>query len=407
MHRRLGLFLRVLSDRFEHIAMLHIVPPELMSRGEDAHTLSREQSEFWGVPLRVHLIARRIRHESLWSYYGAGIFRTAEQPIYRSYGGTALAEGIARHLRTAPDFILVDRLEAMLPLLRSGCRTSRLLFDLNDVEHKPRFTSARSEQNLFQRFAALMQIPTLIVAERSAVRRSSAAMICSEVDRAHLRRLGFGPKVKVVPNAVVLPPNPPGLVLDPTILFLGACNYQPNSDAAERLARRIWPLIREYVPNARLILAGKSTDRLPSRADGIEGVEYRGFVPDLAALYAETRLVCCPLLNGGGTRLKLVEAAAHARPMVSTRAGAEGLDFEDGAAILLRETDREIADACIHLLRDDAACLRLGVAGRDTMARHYDRILIEQQVAGLISAIVGNETADSAARRLDRVENRW
>jgi glycosyltransferase involved in cell wall biosynthesis len=59
-------------------------------------------------------------------------------------------------------------------------------------------------------------------------------------------------------------------------------------------------------------------------------VEFRGFVDDLSALYAETRIVCCPIVIGSGTRIKLVEAASYARPIVATRIGAEGLDFRDG-----------------------------------------------------------------------------
>ncbi len=387
--RRMGLFLKVLASRFEQVEVVHIVPPALMARALDSSTLDREQSAFWGVPVRIHLVDRRTRRENVWNHYGAGLFAVTEQHYFRSYGGDALAQAIRGHLHPAPDFILIDHLNAMLPILRGRMRPSRLLLDLNDVEHKLRISAVRTKLKSPLQFAALMQVPSLVVAEFQAVQRSAATTVCSQVDRAHLRRLGFGPKVEVLPNAVALPPNPPGLVRNPTVLFLGACDYQPNFDAAERLARRIWPVIRERAPEARLILAGKGTNRLPSRSEGIAGIEYRGFVPDLTALYAETRVVCCPLVAGSGTRLKLVEAAAYARPMVSTRLGAEGLDFADGIDILLRETDREIGDACAFLLCDDASSIRLGNASRAKMAVLYDSRLIERQIDALVAKIVG------------------
>ena len=393
MQRRVSLFLRAIARRFKRIDLVHIVPSAMLEGAPPDGSLDRAQSNFWGVPVHAYRVPRRIRAETLWNHYGAGILDASEQPALRGYGGAALADAIDRHLSQAPGIVYVDRLEAMLPVLQARSRISNLLLDLNDVEHKLRIGAIRPILSSAPNAAALLQLPALIWAEFQAVRRSTIATVCSEVDRVHLRRLGFGPRITVVPNAVTVPSNPPGLVPAPTVLFLGACNYGPNFDAAERLARRIWPLVRAQVPHARLVLAGKETDRLPSRAEGFAGVTYRGFVDNLACLYAETRLVCCPLIAGSGTRLKLVEAAGFARPMISTRIGAEGLDFTDGVDILLRESDQAIADACIHLLRDDAACGRLGANARATMTRLYDSDLIEAQIENLVAAITREEAS--------------
>ncbi len=382
MHRRVGLWLRALAQVSDRIDIVHIVPPALMARGDDAAALDRDQSEFWGIPLHVHLTPRHTRRETLWNHYVSGMVSVSEQPAFRGYGGHALIADISRHLGADPDLVLVDRLEAMIPVLHRSCRPRRLMLDLNDVEHKLRWGTAGLSAG---QVAGLLQLPALLAAEYRGVRLSTVTTVCSEIDRAHLARLGFGPSVTVLPNAVALPQDPPGLGSAPAILFLGACTYGPNHDAAERLARRIWPAIRVAVPQARLILAGQGTDRLPSRSDGIEGVEYRGFVAGLPELYAETRLVCCPLLQRSGTRLKLVEAAAYARPMVSTRIGAEGLDFTDGTDILIRETDRRIAEACVALLHDDAACPRLGRAARVTMAARYDTAIVERRAVTLMT----------------------
>jgi glycosyltransferase involved in cell wall biosynthesis len=103
-----------------------------------------------------------------------------------------------------------------------------------------------------------------------------------------------------------------------------------------------------------------------------ENVEYLGYVRDLDGLYANTRVVCCPMLNGGGTRVKLIEAAAYARPMVSTHIGAEGLDFEDGKEILLRDDDESFAEACTILLQDATVRRTMGLAARMRMQELYD-----------------------------------
>ena len=102
---------------------------------------------------------------------------------------------------------------------------------------------------------------------------------------------------------------------------------------------------------------------------------------DLEALYERSRAICCPIVNGGGTRVKLIEAAAHAKPIVATSIGAEGLSFESEREILICETDGEIAQACIRLLTDDAASLRLGKSAYDKARSCYAVDNVRKKIA--------------------------
>jgi glycosyltransferase involved in cell wall biosynthesis len=121
------------------------------------------------------------------------------------------------------------------------------------------------------------------------------------------------------------------------------------------------------------VIAGEKPERIPSFGQHHAGVEYTGFVADLNSLYRVARIVCCPIRAGGGTRIKIIEAAAHAKPVVSTRLGAEGLQLEDGREILVRDDPQQIADICIRLLREDALCASIGNAGRTKAIQLYDR----------------------------------
>jgi Glycosyltransferase len=167
-------------------------------------------------------------------------------------------------------------------------------------------------------------------------------------------------------------------------MFIGYYGYPPNADAAERLATRILPRIRAAMPEARALIVGKASNFLPSFGRGLPGVEYLGYVDDLAGLYARSRVVCCPLTNGGGTRVKLIEAASYARPMVSTRIGAEGLEFRDGAEIVLADDDEAIAAACLALLRDDARCAALGAAARQRMQACYAAPAVSERLSRIL-----------------------
>jgi glycosyltransferase involved in cell wall biosynthesis len=84
-------------------------------------------------------------------------------------------------------------------------------------------------------------------------------------------------------------------------------------------------------------------------------------------------VICCPIFVGGGTRIKILEAAAHGRPVVATRIGAEGLDMTDGEELLLRDDPESFAAACVELLRSSELCERLGTAAYRKALQQYDR----------------------------------
>lgn len=389
IQRRLSCFLRALHLMCYDITLLHIVPEAMIASAGPLEGLHRSQSAFWGVPLRIALAPRRTRRKTAWNYYGAGVLNAAAQPALFPHGGDAAIAVVTAHLDQQPDLVVAHRLAGMVPVLGSRRRPRRLVFDFDDIEHRVLYRKGTAAPLLPGTVAQLLHIPALFALERRAVAASDLSLVCSELDLNHLRRLGFGPAVQVIPNAVALPPAPPGVVIEQTLLFLGDAGYAPNRAAAERMARRIWPRVRALVPQARLLIAGRGSDRLPSAAEQLPGVEHLGFVDDLPALYARVRVVCCPIMVGGGTRLKLVEAAAFARPMVSTRIGAEGLDFVDGEHALLRDDDTGFAEACLALLHDDALCARLGAAGRAVMADKYDTKKVEQDLVAMIEGLGG------------------
>ena len=118
--RRFGAFLRALHRVSTDITLLHIVPEAMRAAAGPLDALSRSQSEFWGVPVRVALELRRTRAETRWSHYGAGILDVGAQPDWFPYSGADLAAAVGRHLDESPDLVFAHRLPAMLPLMNSG-----------------------------------------------------------------------------------------------------------------------------------------------------------------------------------------------------------------------------------------------------------------------------------------------
>lgn len=383
--RRLALFLDAFGQLGGGITMAHLVLPEVLARLQALPDFERLQADYWGWPVKLRLLPRRIRRETWFNHYLAGIGRVQDQPPIQSFAGAEQAGALSALLETeAWDAVFVHRLPAMAALLRAGLQPPVTFFDLDDIEHRVRGRWCLQRPFWPGKLAYLAQLPALLGAELRGAALSRLTFVCSEEDRARMAQLSLGGRFACVPNAVAVPPGPPPLPDEPTLLFLGACDYPPNAAAAERLATRILPLVRRAVPGARALIAGRDSDRLPSAAAPPEGVVHLGFVPDLDALYARSRVICCPIETGGGTRVKLIEAAGYGRPMVSTRIGAEGLEFAPETEILLADSDAGLADACVRLLRDPAACARLGQAARVRMRAHYDAARISATVAALL-----------------------
>ena len=163
----------------------------------------------------------------------------------------------------------------------------------------------------------------------------------------------------------------------PILTFVGKLDYLPNIRAVEYIAGRIAPSVWARHPEARFVIIGQGAGGLAKHHR--DGILFPGFVdarasihPNLSDYLSASQVVLVPLDSGSGTRLKIVEAAANRRAVVSTRIGAEGQDFVDGEEILLtEEVDEAFVEATLRLLSDSALRHRLGQAARAKVQARY------------------------------------
>ncbi len=163
----------------------------------------------------------------------------------------------------------------------------------------------------------------------------------------------------------------------PLLTFVGKLDYLPNVRAVEYIVGTIAPAVWERYPQAKFVIIGQG-DEIQKRY-ARDGVVFTGFVdarggacPNLSDYLSASDVVLVPLDSGSGTRLKILEAAANARPVVSTRIGAEGQSFEDGEEILLTdEVDQAFVDATLRLLGDAELGQRIGAAARAKVLAEY------------------------------------
>lgn len=204
--------------------------------------------------------------------------------------------------------------------------------------------------------------------ERSVLARSAECWMVSEADAAAARELCPGARLRLVPNVVDVSAIAP-VVPDTAArraLFVGNFSYEPNRNGLRFLLDDVMPRVWAALPDARLRLVGAGLDAPPSDDPRVEAV---GFVEDLADAYAGVSAAVVPLLQGGGTPLKFVEALAYGLPIVATPRAAAGLAVRDGEHCLLAEGPEAYAEALTGVLRDGAP--GLGERGRVLAAERY------------------------------------
>jgi len=196
----------------------------------------------------------------------------------------------------------------------------------------------------------------------------------SESDAARFRTDYGVPNVTVVPNGVdtdyftpTAEPPQPGLVV-----FTGSMDYAPNDDAVRYFLKDIWPLVRRQFPTARFLAVGRRpSPALRALAERAARVEVTGWVPDIRPYLARAGVIVAPLRMGGGSRLKILEAMAMGRPVVSTTVGAEGLDLEPSRHLLVADNPAAFAEETACLLKAEGFAASIARNGKHVVASHH------------------------------------
>jgi glycosyltransferase involved in cell wall biosynthesis len=181
----------------------------------------------------------------------------------------------------------------------------------------------------------------------------------------------------------------------PLVVFVGAMDWEPNVDAVKYFCAEIWPRVLARVPEAHFRIVGRNPDR---RVKALESssVEVTGRVPSVVEHLREAAVVVVPLRIGGGTRIKIYEAMAVGKAVVSTTVGAEGLDVHSGKDIVLSDTPGDFAESVTALMQDAEARRRLEQAATELAAK-YGWPRIGAKFAQILRSVIGDSSRKTQA----------
>lgn len=243
----------------------------------------------------------------------------------------------------------------------------------HNVEHMIWRRMAAVEKRGWRRALLENEARKLQLYEADACSRANLTIAVSEQDRAQLEQTAPGSVISSISTGVDVDYFAPVEVpqLPDHLVFTGSMDWHPNEDAMCWFMASVLPLIRRDIHGATLTIVGRNPSKRLIAAARRADVGVTGTVDDVRSYIAKAPVYVVPLRIGGGTRLKIYEALAMGKALVSTRIGAEGLPLESGKHFIEADEPQAFADAVIALLRDPARRAALGDAGRKLMVHRY------------------------------------
>ncbi|CAN7244732.1 glycosyltransferase family 4 protein [Devosia sp. LjRoot16] len=384
---RQGMFLEALSRSFE--TRLVVLP--VVGRDDAPAALPDEL----GVPATVIPVAgRQDTHFSLLARLADPAARLS---AFRSYGRSSLASHLSSpvlaELRAAVGAQRYDLVHLGRSYLGDALQVldaARATVDLDEDEwtsHREIAATLEPGDPVGSAWAAAEADAMAALIGRQAP-RFAARFISSRLDAALIeQRHPTTAGLEVIENAVNVPAETHRRDDGATLLFLGSFGYAPNVDAANWLVEEIWPLIQRHAARPlRLLIVGRDAGRVGQLGQR-DGIEVEPDIEDVASAYGRATVFLAPLRAGAGTRLKLLEAAAHRVPLVTTPLGARGLPFESGKHLLLADSVAGLAEAVLDTVADARASATRVEAAWSIVRSQYQRGGVIERLACRLSEI--------------------
>jgi polysaccharide biosynthesis protein PslH len=304
--------------------------------------------------------------------YGAGLISSQPYNITK-YCRPEVRRELQRLLKEETYDVIVCDFMAAAGVIPWDWPTPKVLFTHN-VEATIWRRHYEVATNPFWRAISWLEWRRMDAAEKRYLRLADRVLTVSETDRD-----AFAPALKLE-NLTVIPTGVDVDYFQPTpmeetphsLVFTGSMDWLPNEDAILYFADAILPLIKQRVPEVSLKVVGRSPSRkLQALAATDKSIQLSGWVEDIRPFLARGSVCIVPLRIGGGTRLKIFEAMAMGKAVVSTTVGAEGLPVQSDKNILLADTPGDFAESVVSLLRDPLGRRGLGASARALVEQNY------------------------------------
>lgn len=342
----------------------------------------------------VEFVETSIGESKLWTYWSAfsGYFA---QPPYsvRWFRSTAYGKAVARALQSKSyDAIVVDTI-SLAPYVK-GIADCPLILDHHNIESDMFLRRAQNEKSLIRKHYYRHEGRRLGKYEKENCGDFDLHMTCSELDSKRLASIDPGLYIREVPNGVDIEyfsPAPSSRAESSAgLIFVGGQGWYPNRDAVEFFAREIWPTLSSKNEEVTFDLVGRNPSELVrDLAQSDSRFRLHGFVDDIRTHVAAAAVYVCPIRDGGGTKLKILDALAMGKAIIAHPLAVEGIDVEDRRDVFLATSPNDFICGIEELLNNDTLRRELEINARKLAVEKYSydsigelfRTLMREQIA--------------------------
>jgi glycosyltransferase involved in cell wall biosynthesis len=299
-----------------------------------------------------------------------------------------MTSAIRRRLDTGQyDLLICDDIYNVSNMPRTSVP---ILLNKHDLTHVIVRRYLHHEQNHVRRMYAKSEYLKLRRWEALACAQVGRVLVVSDVDLELLAKACPAARYAYAPNVIDVHQYPITKTDNGrTILYVGSMDWPPNRDAVQFFIHDVMPRLRTRLPQAEFVVAGRGPEkRLRRRLERVPHVRFTGTVADMRVELAQAVVCVVPLRIGSGTRLKILEAGAMGKPVVSTTIGAEGLTFHNGQELYLADNPADFASSIEALFRDPDRRRELGAAARRKVESEYSVEALQRAMRAALTTLL-------------------
>jgi glycosyltransferase involved in cell wall biosynthesis len=265
------------------------------------------------------------------------------------------------------------------------------ILDHHNIESHMLLRRAKNEGNILKKWYFKQEGLRLESVEKLYCPNFSLNITCSEIDAERLRTIASGCRVEEVPNPVDIDYFKPDVSVKQakSLLFVGSLNWYPNIQAVRFIANELWPSIKRAVDGISIDIIGAGPPEeivLLSKSD--PDFRVHGFVDDITPFFNNAAIYICPITDGGGTKLKILDALAMQKAIIANPIACEGIRVKDGVDVVFAKSAEEYTSAIVDLLKHESRRLEIGINARSLAVREYSCGHVAEKLSALCISCV-------------------
>lgn len=266
---------------------------------------------------------------------------------------------------------------------------AKFILRAHNVEHQLWERRSMEEKNILKKYYLNLLASRIKKHETAAINNVDAVVTITHIDETYFKKITPKGTFLTIPFGIDIEkyshfPSHASLA---TVFFIGALDWKPNIDGLLWFIKNVWQNISKQLPGTKIHIAGKNTpQKIKNLSSG--NIQVDGEVPDALEYMSRHNIMIAPLFSGGGMRIKIIEAMAMGKVVITTTMGAEGIPCKNGENILIADTREDFSKRLIESIGNQEQCNTIGNNAKQFAFQHYDNKILSKKLIAFYNHLI-------------------